>query len=104
MAKEVGADYVIMDASSQYEGWAFRDEATPSILTVKPYIKDITVYGGASGGTVHITDTDGGDTILPAFETAADLEQNYPINRWVDGIWAEVIDSGVKVQFNLGYY
>jgi len=104
MAKEVGADFVIMDAGSQYEGWAFRAQATPPLLLVKPYIKDITIFGGASGGTVHITETDGGATIIPACETAADLEQNYPINRWVDGIWSETIDSGVKVQFNLGYY
>ena len=104
MAKEVGPDYVIMDASGQYEGWAFRNETTKPVFTAKPYIKDITIYGGTAGGTVHITETDEGKTILPALETAADLEQNYPINRWVDGIWAEVIDAGVKVQFNLGYY
>ncbi len=104
MAKEVEGDMIIMDASGQYEGWAFRNNATPPVYPIKLYIKDITVFGGAAGGTVHITETDSGPTILPSFATAADLEQNYPINRYVDGIWAETISDGVKVQFNCGYY
>ena len=104
MAKEVGGDFVIMDASSQYEGWAFRAEATPPQILVKPYIKEAVIFGGATGGTVLITDIDSGETIIPSMEIAADEEQVYPINGWYDGIWSETIDSGVKVQFNLGYY
>ncbi len=104
MAKEVGPDFIVMDASSQYEGWAFRTNATPPVITIKPYIKDILCVGGSGGGTVHITETDGGKTILPALEVGADEEQIYTVNRYVDGIWSETIDTGVKVIFNLGYY
>lgn len=104
MAKEVGPDYIIMDASSQYEGWAHRAQTPVPVLSTKFYVKDITAFGGGGGGAVHITETDSGKTVLPSFELAADEEQNYPINRYVEGLWAETIDAGVKVQFNLGYY
>ena len=104
MAKEVGGDFVIFDAASQYEGWAHRAQSTPPLFLVKPYIKEAIIFGGATGGTVLITDIDSGETIIPSMEVAADEEQVYPINAWVDGIWTETIDSGIKVRFNLGYY
>ena len=104
MAKEVGGDFVILDASSQYEGWAHRAQSTAPLLLVKPYIKEAVIFGGASGGTVLITDIDSGETIIPSMEIAADTEQVIPINAWVDGIWSETVDSGIKVRFNLGYY
>ena len=104
MAKEVEGDSVIFDAASQYEGWAHRAQSTPPLFLVKPYIKEAIIYGGATGGTVLVTDIDSGNTIIPSLEVAADEEQVYPINQWYDGIWVETLDSGIKVRFNLGYY
>ena len=104
MAKVTGPDFVLFDAATQYEGWNFRDNATPGVFTEKFYVKDIIAYGGASGGTLALHESSGGRKVLDTIELAANEEQAFPVNRWVDGLYVTTLDSGVTVQANLGYY
>lgn len=130
MAKDVSANPWVFDAAGQAEGYGpwldsqksiFEPEGTePSIsaankpnFNIKPYIRQVKVVTGSTGGDVLVYSRKVVGTADPTEENKPDQHKRYevlfldetpandtlwvPMDQQVDGIYVETLPTGAKL-------